>query len=124
MRVPVQTADHSATPSPGLDQYIAIRPGYCGGKPHIAGHRIKVQHVAVWHEWLGQSPEEIVAVHSELTLAEVRAALAYYHSHRDAIDADIRTDEEFAARLRDSAAPSRLVQRLQDRSTRDSWPHE
>src|SRR5690348_9710153 len=109
MSVLVPTSDSSATPSPGLDRYIAIRPGYSGGKPHIAGHRIKVQHVAVWHERLGQSPEEIVAAHPELTLAEVHAALAYYHSHRAEIDADIQADKEFVARLRSQTGPSPLA---------------
>jgi uncharacterized protein (DUF433 family) len=113
------TSDNPAAPSPGLDRYIAIRPGYSGGKPHIAGHRIKVQHVAVWHERLGQSPEEIVASHPELTLAEVHAALAYYHSHRDEIDADIRADEEFVARLRTEAGPSPLAEKLRERHAQD-----
>jgi uncharacterized protein (DUF433 family) len=107
-------------PEPGLDRYIAIRPGYCGGKPHIAGHRIKVQHIAVWHEQLGQSPEEIVATYPTLTLAEVHAALAYYHSHRPEIDADIVADEEFVARLGAAAGQSRLHQKLQDRRVQET----
>ena len=119
MSVSVPTSDNPTTPFPGLDRYIAIRPGYSGGKPHIAGHRIKVQHVAVWHERLGQSPEEIVAAHPELTLAEVHAALAYYHSHRAEIDTDIREDEEFVARLRDAAGPSPLAQKLRERHAQD-----
>ncbi|HKB02388.1 MAG TPA: DUF433 domain-containing protein [Gemmataceae bacterium] len=119
MSVSSPNAASSDTPSPGLDRYIAIRPGYSGGKPHVAGHRIKVQHVAVWHERLGQSPEEIVTAHPELTLAEVHAALAYYHSHRAEIDADIRADEEFVARVRSEASPSPLAQKLRERHAQD-----
>ena len=100
MSVANPTLDASASPSPTLDRLIAIKPGFCGGKPHIAGHRIKVQQVAVWHEQLGQSPEEIVATYPTLTLAEVHAALAYYYSHRAEIDGNIRADEEFVAQLR------------------------
>lgn len=100
---------------PDLDQCIAVRAGYCGGKPHLAGHRIKVQQVAVWHEQLGQSPEEIVATYPGLTLAAVHAALAYYHAHRDQIDADIRADEEFAAKLRAAGEASPLTRKLGDR---------
>ena len=33
--------------------HIEITPGVCGGKPRIAGHRIKVQDIAVWHEIMG-----------------------------------------------------------------------
>ena len=101
---------------PGLDQLIAVRPGYCGGKPHLAGHRIKVQDVAVWHLRGGQSPEEIVATYPGLTLAAVHAALAYYFSHREQIDADIRAGEEFAAALRAKEGPSPLERKLRDRS--------
>ena len=31
-------------------EHIAVVPEYCGGKAHIAGHRIKVQHIVIWHE--------------------------------------------------------------------------
>ena len=50
-------------------------PGYCGGKPHIAGHRIKVQHVAVWHERLGRSPDEIIAEQRRPPLDEAPVVL-------------------------------------------------
>ena len=62
------TTETPPTTVPAVGEYIAIRPGYCGGKPHIAGHRIKVQHVAVWHNRLGMSAEEIVATYPGLTL--------------------------------------------------------
>jgi uncharacterized protein (DUF433 family) len=104
---------------PGLDHHITIRPGVCGGKPHIAGHRVKVQHVVIWHERLGQSPEEIVATYPTLSLAEVHAALAYYFSHRAEIDAEIRADEEFVAELRAGAGPSPLEQKLKERHAQD-----
>lgn len=99
----------STTPTevrpPVSTEHIEITPGVCGGKPRIAGHRIKVQHVAVWHEHLGMTPQQIVADHAALTLAEVHAALSYYHDHRAQIEADIRAGEEFADTLR-GGAPS------------------
>jgi uncharacterized protein (DUF433 family) len=55
-----------------VDQHIATTPGIAGGKPHVAGHRITVQHIAIWHERLGRSADEIAA---EYNLARV-AALA------------------------------------------------
>jgi uncharacterized protein (DUF433 family) len=54
---------------PVISEYIGIRPGYCGGETHILGHRIKVRHVAVWHEQMGMSPAEIVATYPTITLA-------------------------------------------------------
>lgn len=58
----------------------------CGGKPRIAGTRICVQDVVVWHERLNWSADEICSRHPQVTLADVYAALAYYHDHRAVID--------------------------------------
>jgi uncharacterized protein (DUF433 family) len=98
---------------PVIGEYIAIKPGYCGGKPHIAGHRIKVQHVVVWHERMGMTPAEIVVTYPTLTLAAVHAALAYYYSHRAEIDADIEADRRFAAELQSRTGPSKLQAKLE-----------
>jgi uncharacterized protein (DUF433 family) len=97
---------------PVIAEFIAIEPGFCGGKPHVLGHRIKVQHIAVWHDRIGMTPEEIVATYPSLTLPAVFAALAYYHSHRTEIDHDIETDEKFIADLRAKAGPSDLHKKL------------
>jgi uncharacterized protein (DUF433 family) len=96
----------------GPRKHIVVIPGHCRGKAHVAGHRIKVQHIAAWHDRLGRSPDEIVAEHPGLTLADVYAALAYYYDHREEIDADMRTDAEFAAGLKAKSPPSLLLQRL------------
>ena len=92
--------------------HIVVRPGHCGGKPHIAGHRVKVEHVAVWHERLGKSPDEIAAEHPGLTLADVHAALSYYYDHREQIDADIRADQVFVTGLKAASGPSLLLRGL------------
>jgi uncharacterized protein (DUF433 family) len=57
----------------------------CGGKPRIAGHRIKVQHIAIWHEQMGMSPAAIVAEHPDDDFLRLHAAgvphagIAYCH---------------------------------------------
>lgn len=79
---------------------IECTPGVCGGRPRIAGHRIRVQDVAIWHESLGMTPDEIVGEHPGLGLADVYAALAYYHEHLDEIRANIVADEAYVTRLR------------------------
>ena len=64
-----------------LDQHIETRPDIAGGKPRIAGHRITVRDIVLWHERLGKSVDEIASDYG-LTLADVHAALAYYFDHR------------------------------------------
>lgn len=77
-----------------LDGHIEITEGITGGKPRIAGHRITVQNIVLWHELLGRSADEIAAEY-DLTLADVYAALAYYYDHRAEIDKSIEESESF-----------------------------
>jgi uncharacterized protein (DUF433 family) len=82
-----------------IASHIEVTPEIAGGKPRIAGHRITVQNVVIWHERLGMSADEIATEYG-LSLADVYAALAYYFDHREEIDQAIRVDEEFIAELR------------------------
>jgi len=93
-----------------LDQLIAVTPGVCGGKPRIAGRRVTVQNIAIWHERMGLSVDQIAADY-HLTLAEVHAALAYYFSHRDEIEQSIRDGQTLVDAMRE-AAPSLVALRL------------
>lgn len=93
-----------------IASHIEMSPGVAGGKPRIAGHRITVQNIVIWHERLGVSADEIAAEYG-LSLADVYAALAYYYDHRDEIDRAIREDEEFIAELR-RRTPSVLREKL------------
>src|SRR5262245_32240137 len=108
---------------PVIREYIGIRPGYCGGKPHILGHRIKVKHVAVWHERMGMSPNEIVEGHPTITLAQVHAALAYYYDHRAEIEAEIAEEERLYEELK-AKQPSILekIKQRQANAPDDSVP--
>jgi len=93
-----------------IDQHISITPGLVGGKPHITGHRITVQNIAIWHERMGKSVDEICTDY-DLELASVYAALSYYFDHREEIDKSIEESEEFVKSLRESG-PSVLEQKL------------
>lgn len=42
---------------------------------------------------MGMSPEEIALEYPHLSLAQVHAALAYYHANREEIEADVAQDE-------------------------------
>jgi uncharacterized protein (DUF433 family) len=106
-----------------ISEYIGIRPGYCGGEPHILGHRIKVRHVAVWHEEMGMSPAEIAATYPTITLAQVHAALAYYYDHRDEIQAAIAEEDRFVEELKAKSGPSLVQEKLRQRNaSNDSLP--
>ena len=91
-----------------LINHIQITPETCGGKPRIAGHRIKVQDVVIWHERLGMSPDEIVYHYPSITLADVYAALSYYHDHLEEIRQQIADDNAFVKEMQ-AKTPS-LVQ--------------
>jgi uncharacterized protein (DUF433 family) len=94
---------------------IVRTPGTCGGKPRIDGHRIKVEHIAICHERMGMSPDEIVSAHPTITLAQVHAALAYYFGHKEEIDADIEEGRRFVEALKAQAPPSKLQVLLEAR---------
>src|SRR5438046_6317346 len=93
-----------ATTMPPTDRVrIVSTPGTCGGRPRIDGHRITVEDVAIWHERLAMSPDEIVSAYPSITLSDVHAALAYYYEHRDQIDAAIRDGEALVAQIKAQA---------------------
>lgn len=83
-----------------IRRHIEIVDGAGGAKPRIAGHRIRVQDVAGWYEKLGLSPDEIVDRHPTITLADVRAALAYYWDHRDEIERAIAAEHALVEEFR------------------------
>ena len=96
--------------STSLGQHIVVTPGVAGGRPRIAGHRITVQNIVIWHERLGLSADEIASEHG-VSLADVYAALAYYYDHRPELDQAIRADEDYVAELR-RRTPSKLAEKL------------
>jgi uncharacterized protein (DUF433 family) len=98
---------------PVIAEHIEITPGTCGGKPRIAGHRIKVQDIVIWHEKMGMSPDEIVSSYSIINLSDVYAALAYYHDHLEEIRQHIKEDEEYIQELRANTS-SLVEQKLRD----------
>jgi uncharacterized protein (DUF433 family) len=91
---------------------ILSTPGVCGGRPRIDGHRITVEDVAIWHERMGMSADEIVSGHPSITLSDVHAALAYYYEHRERIDQSILEGQRFVEEMKAQAPPSLLQQKL------------
>ena len=87
--------------------HITKSPGICGGRACIAGHRIRVQDIVVWHEKRGYSPDEIVDLFPGITLSDVYAALTYYFDHRQEIEDEFRKADETAAWARENL-PSKI----------------
>jgi len=102
-----------------ITEHIDITPGVCGGKPRIAGHRIKVQDIVIWHERMGMSPDEIVSSYPSITLSDVYAALAYYHDHLEEIRQQIKEDEQYVRELQ-AKTPSLVKQKLKDLDGREN----
>ena|ERR1039458_7733888 len=81
---------------------IARDPALRGGRPFIAGTGVSVRVIATESN-SGRTPEEIAADRPHLSLAQVFAALAYYHANKAEIDADIDAE---AQAYEDGAASS------------------
>jgi uncharacterized protein (DUF433 family) len=93
-----------------LDQHIEISPGIVNGRPRIAGHRITVQNIVIWHEWMGRDADEIAAEY-DLSISDIYAAIAYYYDHREEIDQSIRESEDLVAALRQQT-PSKVNKKI------------
>jgi uncharacterized protein (DUF433 family) len=86
---------------------IARNPGLRGGRPVIAGTGICVRTIAIESN-RGLSPEEIAADRPPLSLAQIHAALAFYHANKREIDADIAAEEQaYDEGVRSSRLPLR-----------------
>ena len=70
-----------------ITNHIEVTPGTCGGKPRIAGSRIRVQDIVLWTEQ-GQSVDQIITDYPQLTHGDVYAALTYYHDNRPLIESE------------------------------------
>lgn len=98
---------------PIILEHIEITPGICGGKPRIAGHRIRVQDIVICHERMGMSPDEILYHHPSISLSDVYAALAYYYDHQQEIRQDIEAGEALVKEVR-TQTPSILQRKLKN----------
>jgi uncharacterized protein (DUF433 family) len=83
-----------------IDHDPAIR----GGRPKIAGTGVAVARVAAWYK-MGMTPEEIATQYGHLSLAQVQAALAYYHANTEEIEGDLAQEEAFAESVERGSEP-------------------
>jgi uncharacterized protein (DUF433 family) len=87
-----------------IGSLISRRPDIRGGRPCIAGTGVSVRRIAGWHN-IGLIPEEIAHKFGHLSLAQVHAALAYYHANQAEIDADIEAEERETKALEQQHRP-------------------
>lgn len=64
-----------------------------GGRPIIAETGTSVRRIAVLYKQ-GNSAEEIARLMTHLSIAQVYAALTYYHANREEIDTDLAEEQE------------------------------
>lgn len=105
---------------PTAQKHVESRPGVCGGKPCIAGTRIRVWDIYVHHEIRGLTPDEIVSEYPQISLADVHAAMAYYWDNRELIDKQMQSAAEFVDQLKAVAGPGPLARKLGMDSGSDS----
>jgi uncharacterized protein (DUF433 family) len=77
---------------------IVRTPDIRGGRPRIAGTGVTVRRIVSWYK-LGLTPEEITDRVGHLSLAQVHAALTYYHANQEEIETDLATEEAEADRI-------------------------
>ncbi|MGH9838546.1 MAG: DUF433 domain-containing protein [Blastocatellia bacterium] len=81
-----------------IGSFIVCTPGTVGGRPRIAGTRVTVRSIAICYKQ-GMSPEDIALQYEHLTVAQVYAALTYYHANQGEIEADIAAEEALYDKL-------------------------
>ena len=76
------------------------------------GITARVIEVVLNKEWAGQTPEELQGDMPHLTLAQIYAALYYYHEHKEELDAEIARQYELAEKMRTEAGESPFARRM------------
>ena len=88
-----------------LAQHVEFRPKRSGHeRPFIRGTRVEVLSIVVDSEVHGMSAEEIARGYDNVSLADVYAALTFYHDNRDLLRQMLREDEEWVEQQRRSDA--------------------
>jgi uncharacterized protein (DUF433 family) len=92
----------------------AISPHIClddQGHPWVDDTNVKVIEIVLDHLAYGWNAESIQENHSNLSLAQVYAALAWYYDHQAEMDAEIDRQGDRLKTLRAAVPPSALAQR-------------
>ena len=87
------------------------------GEPaHLESHpRTRVAMLVMDYLGRGLGPEDMVRHYPYLKLAEVHAAMAYYHDHTQEIDAEIQAELNQLQQEVNTSPSSTIWQRLKDK---------
>jgi uncharacterized protein (DUF433 family) len=75
---------------------LVSSPDVCGRRLRIDGTRITINQIAALYKQ-GLDAEEIAEQYPHLTMAQVYAALSYYHANQEEIDDDLEAEKQEAA---------------------------
>ena len=78
--------------STAINTLLVSSPDVCGGRLRIDGTRITVNQIVTLYK-RGYNAELIADQYPNLTMAQVYAALAYYHANQGEIEADLVAEE-------------------------------
>jgi uncharacterized protein (DUF433 family) len=82
-----------------IGSLITSDPNIRSGRPILAGTGVTVHRIAGWYK-MGRTPEEIAENYPHISLGQVHAALAYYHSNQEQVERELAEDD----RLHDELA--------------------
>jgi uncharacterized protein (DUF433 family) len=80
--------------STAIDSLLTRSQDVCGGRIRIDGTRLTVHQIATCYQ-----QGEIRDQYPHVSLAQVYAALAYYHANRDEIERDLESESADFLRL-------------------------
>jgi len=80
-----------------LTQHIVMTPGVCSGRPRIDGTRIRVMDIVGYHYKGGLTIDDLQRNFPQISLADIHAALAFYHDNKELIDHAFEEDDRFVA---------------------------
>jgi uncharacterized protein (DUF433 family) len=84
--------------STDIGSLIESTPEIRRGKPRVAGTGITIHRIVTWYKQ-GYSPEQIADEYEHLTLAQVYAALTYYHANQQEIETELAAEDSEIERL-------------------------
>ena len=82
------------------------------GVPYIQDSTIKIVELVAEHIGWEWGAAELHRQHPHITLSQIHSALAYYHDHKDEIEADIDRRMKLADKIFEELGPSPLSAKI------------